>query len=634
VAKRKRAKPRKPTPREIPASSPPLARETIVVAALLLLLVAGVYWPVIHHDFVGLDDAGYFLRNPHLDGRFGLDDLVGAFARPYMANWTPLTSISIAIDNSLYGVRPSGFLVTNAVLHAAASILLFLAVARLTGRRAPAAFVAAVFAVHPLHVESVAWASQRKDVLMGVGWTATMLAYATYRERGGARPYGLLLACSTFALLAKPAAATLPFALLLLDYWPLGRFGERLALLPSRLAELRRAIVEKLPIFAVAALSSATTLIVQTEEGAQLDVQVPLGYRLLNAGLAYSAYALDSVWPSGLAVFYPYEPDSLLGPAAIGGSLFVVVATLVCLRSADARPQLLMGWLWFLGTLVPMIGLVQVGAQARADRYMYIPLIGLSLALAYSVPESMARSPQARRGLAVAAATVVAALGVVAYGQVRHWQGTETLFERAVAATGDNAFAHSALGRHHRGEGDLARAESHLEEALRLRPDSSVAPFDLGVLRVAQGRVAEGRTLLERARAAGQPASRVDTALGVAAERSGEPESAIAYYRSALDADPRAWVAANNLAWVLATEASVSDPAEAIRVAEQLASWNAHDPSVLDTLAASYAAAGRFEEALRVQTRAVEKADDPRLRADLESRQREYRARLGAGPPG
>jgi tetratricopeptide (TPR) repeat protein len=634
VAKRRRAKRRKPIPRETPASIPSVAIETIAVAGLLLLLVAGVYWPVIQHEFVGLDDAGYFLRNPNLDGRFGFDDLAGAFARPYMANWTPLTSISIAIDNALYGARPSGFLATNAVLHAGASILLFLAVARLTRRRAPAAFVAALFAVHPLHVESVAWASQRKDVLMGVGWTATMLAYAIHRERGGARSYALLLACSTFAMLAKPTAVTLPFALLLLDYWPLGRFGERLALLPSQLPVLRRALVEKLPIFAVATLSSAATLIAQTGEGAHQDVQVPFGYRLLNAGLAYSAYAVDSVWPSGLAVFYPYQPDSLLGPRAIGASVFVVAATLVCLRSADTRPQLLMGWLWFLGILVPMIGLVQVGAQARADRYMYIPLIGLSLALAYSVPESLGRHLRVRRGLAVAAAAVVAVLGIVAHQQVRHWQNTETLFERAVAATRDNAFAHGALGSYHRREGDLTRAESHLEAALRLRPNSGGATFDLGVLRVEQGRVAEGQALLERARAAGQPASRVDTALGVAAERSGDPGSAIAYYRSALGADPRAWVAANNLAWMLATEASVSDPAEAIRVAERLASWNAHDPSILDTLAASYAAAGRLEEALRVQTRAVDKARDPRLRSDLEIRQREYRARLGAAPRG
>jgi tetratricopeptide (TPR) repeat protein len=596
---------------------------TIAIATALALLVALVYAPVAHHEFVSLDDSAYFVSNPNLDGRIGLDDVVRSF-RPYEANWIPLTWISIAIDNALYGVDPTGPLVTNAVLHAIASLLLFFALRALSLDTAVSTFTAAVFAVHPLHVESVAWATERKDVLMGVGFCAALLAYARYRERPSTGRHAALFAAAVAAMLAKPAAVTLPFGLLLLDYWPLRR--------PR--SEARAALIEKLPLFALAAFASAMTVVAQTGAGAETSVHLPLAYRALNAGQAYASYALDSLWPSGLAVFYPYHPDELTGAAAIASCAGVALLSALALRLARSRPHWFVGWFWFLGTLVPSIGLVQVGSQARADRYMYLPLIGLALAVGQELYELAQRRPALRRAIAGAGIAAVLALAFGAHRQVGHWSDSVALFEHAVAVTRDNAVARSSLGNAYRERGDLGRAEQELGEALRIRPAMADARADLGLVQLDQGRISDARTQLERALASGADAAKVHTALGLVAERSGNLPGAIASYREALRANPERVEAANNLAWILATapDPALRAPAEAIELAQRAARWNAFDPSVLDTLAAAYAAAGRYGEAADVEARALAAlgSRSPALRSEIEGRLARYRSLAGA----
>jgi Tfp pilus assembly protein PilF len=599
----------------------PLSR-TIAVPLAIALLVAFVYAPVASHEFVNLDDDSYFVSNPHLDGRFGLDDVVGAF-RPYAANWIPLTWISIAADNALYGVDPTGPLVTNAVLHALASVLLFFALCALPLGFAVPAFVAAVFAVHPLHVESVAWAAERKDVLMGVGFCAALLAYARYRARPSSARYLALFAASAVALLAKPGAVTLPFALLLLDVWPLRR--------PR--AEARAAVIEKLPLFALAAFVGVMTVVAQTGARADASVQLPLTYRALNAGAAYAAYARDAFWPSRLAVFYPYHPDELLGPAILASCAAIALASALAAWRAAEQPHLFVGWFWFLGTLVPMIGLFQVGSQARADRYMYLPLVGLALALAWQAHELAERRPALRRVIAGAGATAVVALALAAHRQVGVWRDSETLFAHAVAVTRDNAVAHASLGNAYRARGELARAEQEIAESLRIQPASGDARADLGVVLLEQGRIGDARAQLERALAGGADAAKVHTALGLAAERSNDTAAAIASYRRALDANPERVEAANNLAFLLAT---ASDPAlrapdEAIALAQRAARVKAFDPAVLDTLAAAYASAGRYREAADAEARARAALPDGAspLRDEVERNLARYRSLAG-----
>jgi len=594
----------------------------VAIAAALAALVAAVYAPVAGHEFVSIDDSLYFTANPNLDGHLDLDDAIGSF-RTYAANWSPLTSLSIAIDNALYGVEPTGPLVTNAALHAIASLLLFFALRALALETAVSLFVAAVFAVHPVHTESVAWAASRKDVLMGVGFCGALLAYARYHEARSASRYAVLVAMSAFAMLAKPAAVTLPFALLLLDYWPLRR----------PLSDARAAIVEKLPLFALAAFTSAMTVHAQTGAGADTSVDLPLAYRALNAGLSYASYALDAFWPSGLAVFYPYHPDELTGAAAIAACVGVVAVSALAVRVVNARPYLFVGWFWFLGTHVPSIGLFQVGSQARADRYMYLPLVGLALAVAALAGELARRRPALRRAVGAIGAAAVLALAIAAHRQVGHWRDSTTLFAHAVAVTRDNAVARSALANAYRQRGDLARAEQEIAEALRIRPDSGDARSDFALVLLDQGRLGDARAQLERALASGADAAKVHTALGLASERAGDLPSAIASYREALRANPERVEAANNLAFLLATapDPALRAPGEALELAQRAARWQAFDPAVLDTLAAAYAAAGRYREAADTEARAREMLPPGAspLRAEIERNLARYRSLAG-----
>ena len=336
---------------------------------------------------------------------------------------------------------------------------------------------------------------------------------------------------------------------------------------------------------------------------------------------------------AGLKDLYalPSDVDALFGLAALTSAAAVVATTLATVRLATTHPYLLVGWIWFLGVLIPMIGVIQVGTQARADRYMYVAQIGLAIMLAYAVAHQLSDRPSLRRSAGIAGALAVALLAFVAHGQVGHWRDTERLFLHAIEVTDDNTFAHTALGSEYRKRGELALAERHLLEAPRIQPDYGDARSDLGILRIDQQRYSEARIELQRALESGSEAAKVKTALGVNAERSGDHAAAVAFYRETLQIDPNRLEAVNNLAWLLATthQSGLRNPQEAVKLAERVASWNRHNPSVLDTLAAAYAAAGRFEAALETQTRAVNLVpeDNPALRRDLESRLASYRAR-------
>jgi Flp pilus assembly protein TadD len=603
-------------------------RTAFAVIALLVISVAAIYAPVVAHKFVSFDDRNYILQNPNLDGRLGFDDVQRAFAEPYFANWIPVTSLSMALDDSLYGRKPTGYLVTNAALHAVASILLFLALLRMTGEWLPAACVAGIFAVHPLHVESVAWASQRKDVLLGVFWMATLLAYARYAERPTASRYAWVAAGVALALLSKPVAVTLPLALLLLDVWPLRRIFEPDAARFSLRPGWQRAVLEKLPLLALAALASAVTFSVQGEAGALRSDVVPLPTRVANAGLAYVDYLRDSLWPSGLGVFYPY-PAARLKSAEPWLAYGVLLAlTAACVALARRRPSLLVGWLWFLGTLVPMIGLIQVGGQARADRYMYVPLVGLSIALVWGALGGTRGLLRARPVAIAACVAVLVALGVAARTQVRHWRDPITLYERALAVTQNNHNMHGNLGTLLAERGDLEGAERHLRESLRIRPEAGTDRVSLGLVLARRGRWADARREIQRGLDDGAKPAVAHAALGIVAEQERAYPQAIAAYREALRHDPRSFEANNNLAWVLATveDAALRDPAEAVRLAESIRPPNADS---LDTLAAAYAAMGRYEDAQRTQERALDELrtnGDPRLEDDYRARLAAYRA--------
>ncbi|MEE8476669.1 MAG: tetratricopeptide repeat protein [Myxococcota bacterium] len=700
----------------------PLRGRLLLAGILVLTGLFAVYGQVRNHTFVGYDDNLYITENAVVREGLGLSSAIRAFSEPHETNWIPLTWISLQLDHSLYGLEPAGYLLTNVFLHAASALLLFLAFARMTGAPWPSGFVAAVFALHPLHVESVAWASERKDALSGVFWMLTLLAYAQYAKHPGSlRRYALALACLVLGLLAKPMLVTLPFVLLLLDYWPLGRWGlsrepgeptaDGRGQLPKRLRTLG---VEKLPMLAIVAAVSVVTFLVQRETGAMSPKpMLPFPFRLQNAVDSYGIYILKSVWPTDLAVFYPHplRSGSWLRSGAIAVGLASVTA--IAARAALGRPYLIVGWLWYLGTLVPVIGLVQAGMQARADRYMYVPLIGLSVMLAWGAADLFQRRRHARTALAAAACIVLMALAATAQRQVAYWRDTASLFERALAVTKENFVAHRRLAtallsagshdraKHHfaaavqiqprwfdarvglgdahlaggetaeaidaytlalrlqpdepralvrlgrahfeagevnRGErtllralrlqgeaapaslhaylgrvlldrGALTRSAAHFRSALERDPDFSGAHAQLGLVLMRSGREDEARFHLKKALALGMDGADVHAALATLAMRIRDDETAARHYREALRLDPGMRGVGNNLAWLLATSASefLRDPQEAIRIVEaMLESRDSESAAWLDTLAAGYAAAGRFEDAIRTVNDAIE----------------------------
>jgi tetratricopeptide (TPR) repeat protein len=637
-------------------------RSRAAQAVLLALLAAAPYLEVVRHDFVGIDDGIYIYGHPSLGAP--LSWASAERATSFEGNWIPLTWLSMRLGRAVHGVWAPGFLVGNVLLHAASAAVLFLALARMTGAAGPAAFVAAVFGVHPLHVESVAWVAERKDVLSGLFFMLALLAHARAAERPSRGRRALVAAWMVLGLLAKPMLVTLPCVLLLLDYWPLGRLrapGGAAWPAPRRLAD---AVAEKAPLFALSVAFSWVAWRAQRSSGAA-GFGETLGFpaRLANALVAIAAYTRDAFWPEGLAIFYPYPEAILPAEVALAGAA-IALATALALACVRSRPYALVGWLWYVGTLVPVLGLVQVGMQARADRYTYLPLVGLAIAVAWGLRDLA--GPR-RRALAAVAAAAVLLLAVAAAAQVRHWRDTRTLFARALAVTRGNYMVHYFLAENELVDRRLDEAERHSREALRLRPtwleprlaladvalmrgrqDEALAVYEdalrehpgnpvalahLGVAQVRLGAYPEARRPLEQAVAAYPNAPALHLALALVEAAAGDPEAALDHERLAFELDPGDVSAANNLGWRLATisRPELRDPALALRLATRVVEEKGgSDPGALDTLAAAQAAGGDFAAALRTADEALRIARE-RVDAGLAEEIAARRALYAAG---
>lgn len=438
----------------------------------LCVATLAVYAPVARFDFVNFDDPDYVTQNSHVRSGLTPANIVWAFSSTKAANWFPLTWLSHMLDCQLFGLNSGLHHLTNLLLHTLATLLLFAFLQRATRAPWSSAFVAFVFALHPLHVESVAWVAERKDVLSALFWFLTLWAYARYTERPGKARYWGTVVSFALALMAKPMAVTLPFVLLLIDIWPL-----------RRLTTLgwRKGLWEKLPFFGLSTIVSVLTYLVQQENGAvQVLSRFPFGLRMANALVSYATYAGKMFWPSRLAVFYPYTRQIAIWQVAIGAGLILGVSVLV-LGFIRTLPYLAVGWLWYLGTLAPVIGLVQVGAQARADRYTYLPIIGLSIMLAWGVADLLKRWPRMRRiaiGLAAASCSCCFALTSI---QLQHWRDSESLFRHALDVTENNYIAEHNLGiALSENPGKLPEAITHLQAAVRIEPHSARVHTDLG----------------------------------------------------------------------------------------------------------------------------------------------------------
>jgi len=554
----------------------------LLAPALLALATALVYLPAWRNGFVAYDDDLYITQEPALRGGVSFESVRWALVSHSGGNWFPLTRLSWLLDASLFGLDPRAFHASSVALHALASGVLALALTRLTRAPGPSLFAAGVYALHPLRVESVAWAASRKDVLAGLCAALSLLAYERAAREGGARRHAQVALWTGLGLLAKPVLVTWPFALLLLDGWPLGRLGR-----DGRLdrARLREALREKAPLFALCAAAAVATFAAQRAGGAVRSLaELPLWVRAANALASLVDTLAQTFWPTGLSVFYPHPgADVSLARAALGASILVGVAAagFVWRRS---QPWILVGWLWFLVLWLPTCGLVQVGQAARADRYTLLPHVGLTLAVAFTVASFTGSRRSARIAASAAGAAALAACAWLTQAQIRVWQSSETLFLHALRVTPDNHVAHINLGMVLFREGRLDEASAHLGAAMRIAPGSPLAAGWLGQVRLAQGREQEALPLLTRALRADPARDDFRLALSSALRARGHAGEAASVLRSAPPASRARPEIQVELAAALVDADDLDGARAALREAQQSAPGDARIAALMQAL--------------------------------------------------
>ncbi|MGD0551369.1 MAG: tetratricopeptide repeat protein [Sedimentisphaerales bacterium] len=672
-----------------------------IISISLVAATLAAYEPIRHNGFVNYDDSGYITENPNVTGGITQQSFKWALTTLYAANWHPLTWLSHMADCRISGLNPLGHHFVSVAIHIANTLLLFWILKNITGTIWAGAFVAAVFALHPLQVESVAWAAERKTVLSGLFWLLTMAAYIHYARKPGFGRYMLLLFVFGLCIMTKPTVVTLPLVLLLLDYWPLERIrrGQSVAATSKSAIWL---IAEKTPLLAMSAALSVITIIAQKGGKAVISLDIiPLDTRIANVFSSYIKYIGKLVWPSGLAVFYPPSYPAIPKTTTAVYILLFILITAISIYIGRHRKYMAVGWLWFVGTLVPMIGLVQAGFQVMANRYMYLSMLGLLIIIALAVKELIAKHPRLKTIVAIMGVISLSCLLVLTRMQVRHWQNSITLFEYALKTTKNNPVIETYYGCALFYEaGRLDEAEKHLSNAVRISPTFAKALSNLGRVYIEQGKTNEAiscftnllrqnensaETHYDLALSLGMQ-KKYDEAIkhlaktleiepnypdahnrtGIALMAIGKPDEAIKYFDEALrinkdksevygnlgtaymrldkygpgiynfnkaiEQKPDSIVNLNRLAWALATveDTSLRDANKAIEAAGRACELTGNnDAEYLDTLAVTYAAAGRFEEAKATAKKAlsiVKSSDREDLAGEIQERIKLYEA--------
>ena len=615
-----------------------------LMAALLALVTAATYWPGLHDEFVNYDDPAYVTDNPMVRAGLTWEGLGWAFGRVHGAQtyWHPLTWVSHMVDCQLYGLRPEGHHLTSLLLHAANAVLVFLVFRRMTGAFWRCAVLAALFALHPLQVDSVAWVTERKNLLSALFWLLTLWAYVRFAEVQSPKPqgispkskvqrpksgvksepsngtdhvsrithhpsffYGLALCFMACGLMCKPVLVTLPMVLLLLDYWPLQRFqfsmfvplrGFEPEARDSRLKDFLRLLGEKLPFVALAGASSFITVAAHEDLG-MLDSGLMPAWdaRLANAVVSYVRYLGKTFWPSSLAVFYPYPKAWPMWEVVACGLALLAISGLV-LCAVRSRAWLLVGWFWFLGVLVPFIGLIQAGAQAMADRFMYVPVLGIFVAVIWGLHGLAKGSRYRQQGLAVAGAASIALCLGLTRQQLGHWKDSEALFRHALAVTQNNYLAHLNLGSALDGKGQIDEAIREFREALRLKPDYALAHNNLGSALDEKGQTDEAIREFREALRLRPGYALAHNNLGNALVRKGQIEEAVRELQAAIRVKPDYAEAHDNLGNALVREGHIDEGIgqyqDALRAKPDYA--EAHN-----NLGGAFVRQGRIDEAIR-----------------------------------
>jgi protein O-mannosyl-transferase len=574
------------------------------IAVSLIIITLLLFGRTLGYPFINFDDPAYILERPEITRGVTLSGITWSFTHSHGGNWHPLTSLSHMLDCQLFDGNAGAHHFVNVLLHALSASLLFLVLRRMisgpsrTGSVWRSALVALVFAIHPLRVESVAWIAERKDVLSGVFFMLTLAAYVRYVRKPSMFQYLLILISLACGLMAKPMLVTVPLLLLLLDYWPLRRFEESKQRFP-------RLLLEKLPLLVLAVISAGATIIAQRDALSTVE-QVPLTWRVNNALVSYCIYVGKMFWPSKLGVFYPLPQNLFPWWQVALAVVLLLFGSVVAIRWRGMRPYLFTGWFWYLGMLVPVIGIIQVGMQSRADRYTYLPEIGLALAVIWGTAELSTRWRYQKQILATSAVIVSVALAAATSTQLGYWRDSETLWSHTIAVTSKNDVAHAYLADWLLRENRIEESRLQAEEAVQIRPDSSDAQNDLAL----------------------------------ALFRSGRLREAADHWQRSLALNRHSFNAQCNFAWLLATspDPTLRDGTRAIQLTQNVLSRAGRDnPSVLRAAGAAYAETGQFDKAIAMAEEALQitrAQGNEALTEDLQHNIGNYRQQLPLRDPG
>ena len=582
------------------------------VMLFLVIMSLVAFWQVQHNDFINLDDNLYITENPSVLSGLTSEGVVWAFTTTRASNWHPVTWLSHMLDVDLFGINPRGHHLMNLAIHITNVLLLFGLLRKMTGALWQSTFAAALFAIHPLHVESVAWAAERKDVLSTFFWMITLWAYLYYIKKPGTGRYLLITLPFALGVMAKPMVVTLPFILLLLDYWPLGRvkFRHKSGEKPSPLKTIApkskeimqktewRIVLEKVPLLLLSIASSAITIFAQRKGGALSGLETyPLWDRIANALTSYVAYVWKMFWPSRLAIFYPYPGDNLPFWMVGGAVLVLAGVTYGVVRSHQAHPYLLVGWFWYLATLLPVIGIVQVGWQARADRYTYLPFIGLCVMLAWGIPNLLPiKSVYQKWLVGISSSIMLFALMVTTWVQVGYWRNSVSLFEHTLEVTEKNYLAHMNLGSALVAAGRLQEAEVQFSKVLEIIPNHERTHYNLGVALALQGKTNDAIVHYSEALRLNPNQADTHNNLGAALADLGKVQEAIDHYIQAVRINPNHDKAQFNLGLLLANQGRHEEAIVHYSYAIRIKPDNAY---AHNNLGVSFYNLGRVEDAIR-----------------------------------
>lgn len=579
----------------------------MIVLFVLAAMTIVVFRPVGRAGFINYDDDIYVYENRPVASGLSREGIAWAFTTTHASNWHPLTWISHMIDVELFGMDPGRHHLVNLIIHLLNVILLFWALLSMTSSLFKSGMTAALFAVHPLHVESVAWVAERKDVLCTAFWFLTILAYIFYTRRPGAGRYLPVMFAYALALMSKPMPVTLPFVLLLLDYWPLGRAASSVppeveGVSPVRTFSAARLVAEKVPLLVMAGFSGVITYSAQIKGGAVAEIGFTA--RLMNIPLSYIGYIWKMILPRQMSIFYTHQGEGTSLPASFAALFLLVLISLLVFVWKKRRPYMAVGWAWYLGTLVPVIGLVQVGGQAMADRYTYITLTGLFIMAVWGSSELAAGRHYGRAALRVLAASVLLVLMIIARRQTGYWIDSEKLFSHAIEVTRDNYMAHHNLGVFYEERGEDLKAITQYGEALRIRPRLTQAHLNIGRLLAGNGKPEEAMSHYVQALSLEPQSAKIHNDMGYFLEKEGKKDEAVSHYREAIRIDPEYSTAHYNLGFALISrgdvEGSVGHYREALRIDPYLTDAHVNLAVILSMQKRFDEAAIHYREALRI----------------------------------